>query len=80
MQHGTGNATNRGACQQFGNPLNSAPVQRARLDGSFKQGKANGPGVYVSAKGVRYEGQFVNGKLEGLKAADCPLTPGPLTC
>jgi len=29
MQHGTGNATNRGACQQFGNPLNSAPVQRA---------------------------------------------------
>jgi hypothetical protein len=29
MQHGTGNATNRGVCQQFGNPLNSAPVQRA---------------------------------------------------
>jgi Alpha/beta hydrolase domain len=29
MQHGTGNATNRGACQQFQNPLNSAPVQRA---------------------------------------------------
>jgi len=29
MQHGTGTATNRGACQQFGNPLNSAPVQRA---------------------------------------------------
>jgi hypothetical protein len=29
MQHGTGNATSRGACQQFGNPLNSAPVQRA---------------------------------------------------
>jgi len=29
MQHGTGNANNRGACQQFGNPLNSAPVQRA---------------------------------------------------
>jgi hypothetical protein len=29
MQHGTGNATNRGNCQQFGNPLNSAPVQRA---------------------------------------------------
>jgi hypothetical protein len=29
MQHGTGNATNRGSCQQFGNPLNSAPVQRA---------------------------------------------------
>ncbi len=28
IQHGTGNATNRGACQQFGNPLNSAPVQR----------------------------------------------------
>jgi len=29
MQHGTGNATSLGACQQFGNPLNSAPVQRA---------------------------------------------------
>ena len=23
----------------------------ARLDGSFKEGKAHGPGVYVSAKG-----------------------------
>jgi hypothetical protein len=29
MRHGTGNATNRGNCQQFDNPLNSAPVQRA---------------------------------------------------
>jgi alpha/beta hydrolase family protein len=29
MQHGTGNSANRGACQQFQNPLNSAPVQRA---------------------------------------------------
>jgi len=29
MQHGTGNATNRGSCQQFQNPLNSAPTQRA---------------------------------------------------
>ena len=52
----------------------------ARLDGSFKEGKAHGQGVYVSAKGVRYEGQFVNGRLAGLKAADCPSTPGPLTC
>jgi hypothetical protein len=51
-----------------------------RLDGNFKEGKAHGPGVYVSTKGVRYEGQFVNGKLEGLKTADCPSTPGPLTC
>jgi hypothetical protein len=34
----------------------------------------------VSAKGVRYEGQFANGKLEGLKTADCPSTPGPVTC
>jgi len=28
-QHGTGNATSRGNCQQFQNPLNSAPVMRA---------------------------------------------------
>jgi hypothetical protein len=28
-QHGTGDATTKGACQQFLNPLNSAPVQRA---------------------------------------------------
>ena len=28
-QHGTGNAANKGACQQFQNPLNSAPIQRA---------------------------------------------------
>jgi hypothetical protein len=52
----------------------------ARLDGSFKEGKAHGLGIYVSAKGARYEGQFVNGKLEGLKTADCPTTPGPVTC
>ena len=29
MQHGTGSATSRGSCQQFQNPLNSAPIQRA---------------------------------------------------
>jgi hypothetical protein len=28
-QHGTGNGASKGACQQFQNPLNSAPVQRA---------------------------------------------------
>lgn len=28
MQHGTGNATVKGNCQQFLNPLDSAPVQR----------------------------------------------------
>src|SRR5256712_1173019 len=28
-QHGTGSATSKGNCQQFLNPLNSAPVQRA---------------------------------------------------
>ncbi len=29
MRHGTGNSASRGVCQQFANPLNSAPVQRA---------------------------------------------------
>jgi hypothetical protein len=52
----------------------------ARLTGRFKDGKAQGAGVYVSARGVRYEGEFANGKLSGLKAPDCPSTPGPLTC
>jgi hypothetical protein len=28
-QHGVGNATTKGSCQQFQNPLDSAPVQRA---------------------------------------------------
>ena len=28
-QHGFGNGTSKGACQQLGNPLNSGPVQRA---------------------------------------------------
>jgi len=28
-QHGTGNAASKGNCQQFLNPLNSAPIQRA---------------------------------------------------
>jgi hypothetical protein len=28
-QHGTGNAASKGNCQQFQNPLNSAPIQRA---------------------------------------------------
>jgi len=52
----------------------------ARLEGDFKAGKAHGAGVYVSANGVRDEGQFVGGKLEGLKAPDCPATPGPVAC
>jgi Alpha/beta hydrolase domain len=42
MQHGTGNAANRGNCQQFQNPLNSAPVQRAlflALDAWANDGK-----------------------------------------
>ena len=28
-QHGVGNAANKGACQQFGNPLDSGPILRA---------------------------------------------------
>ena len=46
----------------------------------FKAGKADGPGVYVSAKGVRYEGPFENGKLTGARPEDCPVTQGPLAC
>jgi hypothetical protein len=52
----------------------------ARLQGTFRRGKANGPGVYTSAKGVRYEGDFVDGRLATLQAADCPVTPGPVSC
>jgi len=63
-----------------GKPDGKGVYTGGRLDGSFKAGKAHGPGVYVSAKGVRYEGQFVNGKLEGLKTADCPSTPWPVSC
>lgn len=52
----------------------------ARLEGTFKADKAEGPGFYVSAKGVRYEGPFHNGKLVGAKPEDCPATRGPLNC
>jgi hypothetical protein len=52
----------------------------ARLEGTFKDGKAEGVGLYVSAGGGRYPGPFVAGIARGLKAADCPSTPGPLTC
>ena len=31
FQHGTGNSTTTGICRQLGNPLNSAPVERALL-------------------------------------------------
>ena len=31
MQHGTGNGASKGNCQQFQNPLDSSPVQRALL-------------------------------------------------
>jgi len=44
-QHGTGNAANKGNCQQFQNPLNSAPIQRAlflALD-DWANGKAPPP-------------------------------------
>ena len=86
MAEGKGEA--KGADTYVGEFLKGKPTGKglytwengARLEGRFKEGKAHGPGVYVSAKGARYEGQFVNGKLEGLKTADCPSTPGPLSC
>jgi hypothetical protein len=54
---------------------------KGKPDGTFKDGKANGTGKYVSAKGVRYEGEFVNGKLDAMKASDCPAVPAPvLSC
>jgi hypothetical protein len=46
MQHGTGNAASKGNCQQFMNPLNSAPVQRAlflALDEWSTEGKLPPP-------------------------------------
>jgi hypothetical protein len=52
----------------------------ARLDGMFVDGHAQGRGVYLSAAGVRYEGDFTVGKLSALPPADCPSTPGPITC
>ncbi len=84
--HGQGEA--KGADSYVGTFVNGWPQGKgvytwengARLDGTFRKGVANGPGVYVSAKGVRYEGEFVNGKLEALKAQDCPVTQGPISC
>ncbi|HZZ93951.1 MAG TPA: hypothetical protein VFE23_15425 [Usitatibacter sp.] len=52
----------------------------ARLEGRFRDGKAEGEGFYVGPTGARYEGPFAVGKLVGAKKADCPSTPGPLTC
>jgi len=86
VAHGQGEA--KGADTYVGSFVKGRPDGKgtyawengARLEGSFKEGKAQGAGVYISAKGVRYEGTFANGKLEGLKAPDCPSTPGPLTC
>ena len=86
VAHGKGEA--KGADTYVGDFVKGRPDGKgvytwqngAQLDGSFKAGRAHGAGTYVSAKGVRYEGQFVNGKLAGLKAADCPATPGPVSC
>jgi len=52
----------------------------ARLEGTFRDGKAEGAGFFVSASGTRYEGPFSAGRLAGARPADCPATPGPLSC
>jgi MORN repeat len=44
----------------------SIPRKWALLNGTLDKGKAHGSGVYVGGKRVRYEGQFVNGKLEAM--------------
>ncbi len=86
LAHGKGEA--KGADRYVGEFVKGRPDGKgtytwengARLEGSFKQGKAHGSGVYISAKGTRYEGDFIKGKFAGLLPADCPSTPGPLTC
>jgi len=86
VAHGHGEA--KGADTYVGDFVNGWPEGKgtytwedgARLEGTFKKGRANGAGVYLSAKGVRYEGVFVDGTLATLKAEDCPVTAGPLTC
>jgi len=83
-----GNGEARGADTYIGSFVKGKPDGKgtytwengARLDGYFKEGKAHGAGTFTSATGVRYDGEFANGKLEGLKAPDCPKTPGPLVC
>lgn len=52
----------------------------ARLDGAFRDGKAEGAGVFTSPSGVRYAGTFAGGRLDTLRRADCPTTPGPVVC
>ena len=86
LAHGKGQA--KGADTYVGSFVKGRPDGKgtytwengARLEGTFKGGKAQGPGIYVSAKGVRYEGEFDNGKLAIMKAADCPVTQGPVGC
>src|SRR5262249_20135392 len=86
LAHGQGEA--KGADSYVGSFVKGKPDGKgtytwengARLEGNFRDGIAQGAGVYTSAKGVRYEGQFTNGTFAGLKAPDCPATPGPVNC
>ena len=68
MQHGAGNAANRGNCQQFQNPLDSAPVQRAlfvALDQWVTQGVAAAGEPASEARG-RHAGAAVAASGNGL--------------
>jgi hypothetical protein len=91
MQHGTGNGTAKGLCQQLGNPLSSSPVLRAlfvALDQWSTQGIAPPPselpriagGTLVANKPQSAVGfpEIPGVQFTGLKSTRYLLNYGPL--